>query len=224
MPIAKQKLILLSLVAGVALILFMWFGNPSILSYLIKEDGVIENLSAIFFAAGFIIALISFFNNEHIVAPITWAILCLIFLGEEVSWFQRLFNYSVPLIEQVNAQHEFNFHNLTVFHGGALIGEDVKLNSFFKSQNLFRIGFFGYFLIIPILHINPILAEFFKKKGYIKADSYFTIVLFIVFTLSLLLAVIAPLTVKHALNETREMLYAFFIMLYILFYIQKKEP
>ena len=43
---------------------------------------------------------------------IVWLVLCVLFLGEEVSWFQRVFGYSVPAVEAINSQGEFNLHNI----------------------------------------------------------------------------------------------------------------
>lgn len=91
---------------------------------------------------------------------IVWVVLLILFLGEETSWFQRIFNYSVPSIEGMNAQEEFNFHNLDIFQGGSLLDSDAGWRTLLKSQNLFRLGFFGYFLFLPLL----LYIDRFKKS------------------------------------------------------------
>ena len=139
----------ISLLFGSVSLLFIWFGDMSIVSALTKEDGVAETLSAVFYLMGMLLAVLAIFKNDRVFLPIVWAILCFIFLGEETSWFQRVFDYSVPSIENINAQNEFNLHNLNVFQGGSLMDTPFALSNLMKSQNLFRIGFFGYFLLIP---------------------------------------------------------------------------
>jgi hypothetical protein len=160
-------------------IFYIRYGDLENASFLTKEDGVVEYLSALFYLLGFFVSLISISRNEHVLLPILWAVLCLLFLGEETSWFQRVFHYSVPFIEQRNAQDEFNIHNLKIFEGGHLtdiMGEfDRKklLNVLLGSQTLFQIGFFGYFVIIPLLlHISKI-NMLMSSIGYKKTDTSF---------------------------------------------------
>lgn len=220
----KSLLILISSLFGLVSTLFVWFGETSVVSVLTREDGIVESLSAIFYLIAMVFGSISIFKADRVYLPIIWTILCFIFLGEETSWFQRIFDYSVPSIEQVNAQNEFNLHNLNVFHGGNLTDSPLTLDSLLKSQNLFRLGFFGYFLAAPFLLHIPIFRETSSKMGYKKPDSGFTLVLLLVFVLSFLLALFSPVDTKRLLAETREMLYAFFIMLYVFAYMLPNKP
>jgi len=204
--------------------MLIWLGEQSYVYQITREDGFVENLTAIFYLLGFILALRSVFKNKQFLFPFIWAVLCFMFLGEETSWFQRIFNYSVPAIENVNAQNEFNLHNLDVFKGDKLFvdGQINRLGvlNFLKStQNLFRIGFFGYFIGLPILLYVPRIKRFLLKKGFPKTDLKFIAIILIVFGLSFILAIYAPFDRKMAFAETREMLYAFFIFIYILFFI-----
>ena len=217
--IIKRIHIPIAFLFGIFSILFIWFGEADNVSVLIKEDGVVENLSAIFYMAGFIVCLISIFKVERKLLPIIWAVLCFVFLGEETSWFQRIFHYSVPEVEKINVQNEFNFHNLIIFHGGHLTSPSIGLSDFIKAQNLFRFGFFSYFLATPLMMYIPIFKRLMSKVGYNKPDTGFTLVLLFVFALSFILALFSPANVKSALAETREMLYAFFIMLYVINYV-----
>jgi hypothetical protein len=221
--IKNSSLILISSVFGFASILFVWFGESGLVSILTREDGVVENLSAIFYMVAIAFGFVSIFLSDRVYLPIIWTLLCLIFLGEETSWFQRVFDYSVPSIEQVNAQHEFNLHNLNVFQGGKLVHSPLRLSSILKSQNLFRVGFFGYFLVVPFLLYIPKIKGLMSKIGYKKPDTGFALVLLIVFSLSFMLSLFSPVDVKKSLAETREMLYAFFIMLYIFAFVRPNQ-
>ena len=51
---------------------------------------------------------------------ICWAGLMFVFMGEEISWGQRMFNWSTPdALKEVNIQDETNIHNIeNTFMGG----------------------------------------------------------------------------------------------------------
>jgi uncharacterized membrane protein len=221
-----NKGIFFSFLFGLSFVLYVWFGNEIRVDLLTQEDGLVEYLSAIFYLIGMILAINSIFKNKKlIVFSIIWAVLCFVFLGEETSWFQRILNYSVPAIEQMNAQKEFNLHNLEleIFKGDRLF-VDGKLTrtgviNFFKStQNIFRLGFFGFFIVLPLLTHNGKIRNILVKWGYIKPSSKFILLMMVVLILSFVLAVLLPEKIKMAMAETREMLYAFYIFLYIWMY------
>ena len=208
----------------VGILLCTLFLNDRILSELIKENGLVESAGVVFyFFALFILVRVSLKRKEKLF-PITWALLCVIFIGEETSWFQHYFNYEVPAIEQINVQNEFNIHNLEIFQGGKLTGSEVNwAEAFLKSQNLFRVGFFGYFLILPLLSRNRIVNALLERFDYRKPGSLFLSSLTIVFVVSFIFVPEASSITKKALAETREMLYAFYILLYVIFYIRPKN-
>ena len=215
-------LILLTL--GVVPLALAWFGDVDVMAVLTKEDGVVEILSAVFYFLSFLISCIAISRNKPTFLPILWAVLSFLFLGEETSWFQRVFNYSVPAIEAVNAQHEFNLHNLTIFQGGALTDSSIEFSTFLKSQNLFRLGFFGYFLVIPsFLYFLPSYKALVTAIGYRQPQPVFTVGLFCIFAFSFMLALFSSPNVKHILAETREMLYAYFILVYVIAYLEPKK-
>lgn len=230
----KRKLaIIFSFLFGLSFILYIFFGNEINVDKITQEDELVEYLSALFYLIGMILAAISIFKNKNlIVFSIIWTILCFLFLGEETSWFQRILNYSVPAVEQMNAQKEFNFHNLEIeifksehlFVDGKLNKEGV-LNFFKSVQNIFRIGFFGYFLFLPILTLNKKIKILLGKLGYVKPSFAFIFSMMSVLILSFILAVLLPEKIKMAMAETREMLYAMYISLYIwiYYYSSKKQ-
>jgi hypothetical protein len=215
---------------GLISILFIWLGKQEYVYKITREDGFIENLTAIFYLVGFVVGLITIIklkkHRKSLLFPIIWTFLCFVFLGEETSWFQRLFNYSVPGVENVNAQNEFNFHNLAIFKGEDLfvdgkLSKEGVINFLKSTQNIFRIGFFSYFVLFPLLMLfSKKLNKLFTKIGYIKPHNYFVVGVLFVFGCSFVFAIISPLDKKMALAETREMLYAFFILMYVWLYIR----
>ena len=140
-----------------------------------------------------------------------------------MSWFQRYLDYSVPVVENINAQSEFNIHNLNMMQGGQLIDEQghfqVNFQKIFTSQSLFRMGLFVYFLILPITFLNRNAKSFMVRIGYPNPPALFIIAMWATIALSFIFASFSNLPIKNALAETREMLYAFFIFLYVFTFV-----
>jgi len=57
------------------------------------------------------------------------------------------------------------------------------------------------------------------KIQYKKPSSVYRLIIFFVFSIAFALSIYFPYIRKMAIAETREMLYAFFIMFYAIFYI-----
>lgn len=231
----RQKwLILVFLIFGLAWLSFLRLGDLSYVLKISKEDGLVEYTTALFFLIGFIVGVYSIYLRKKlsapIVIPVIWTILCFLFLGEETSWFQRIFNYSIYAVEVVSHQGEFNLHNLGVFNEGGFIADGkIKRMSIterlISSQNIFRMGFFGYFIIIPILWFistNKIKSGL-SRIGYIKPSNAVLAIMLIVFVFSFALVLISPIEFKSPIAESREMLYALFIMIYMIIYIRPNE-
>ena len=115
----------LQVLLSVAALLFfsVWVkGNAPLLHVWVVEDGPVESLSAIFFGissiAFLIIAVRSDFlrsKNYGLRYPmvLAWAFLMFVFMGEEISWGQRIFDFGTPeALMEINHQHEFNIHNI----------------------------------------------------------------------------------------------------------------
>lgn len=211
-------LYIMAFLFGIACITAIWLGNPKDISILTQEDGVIENLSAIFYFLGIICCLVAIFKRKFVMFSCLWLFLCVFFLGEETSWFQRYLDFSIPAVENINSQSEFNIHNLNMMQGGQLIDEQgrfqVNIQKIFTSQSLFRMGLFIYFLILPITFLNRNAKSFMVRIGYPNPPALFIIAMWATIILSFIFALFSSLQIKSALAETREMLYAFFIFLY----------
>jgi len=93
---------------------------------LTPEDGVVEYLTSIFaFAAGFLTIKLALTSMKHPAAAASYikclflfAVGCIFFAGEEISWGQRLFGIETesvsPWLAETNRQGELNLHNLKV--------------------------------------------------------------------------------------------------------------
>jgi len=213
-------------VLSITACLAVWLGDQRYIGALTAEDGVVESLSAVFYFFGLAVCiwrLLGKWGNIKLWLVI-WAFLCLAFLGEETSWFQRIIGYSTPeFLESMSAQEEVNIHNLRFLQGGkwtdGLSSGRFDVKMLLGSQNLFRIGFACYFLLIPLLlywgrprFLTVLLIE---KLKYPVPKASFVISLWTTLSLSFFLAFHSTEPAKASVAETREMLYAFFILFYL---------
>lgn len=117
--------IVLQFLLSIAALLFfsVWvkYDAPSLHTWLV-EDGPIETLSAVFFgisSLGFlvVIARSSFLRTKtyglRYPMVLAWALLMFVFMGEEISWGQRILGFGTPeVLMAINHQQEFNLHNI----------------------------------------------------------------------------------------------------------------
>jgi len=122
--------IIISILVIIIFILYAEYDRHS-LSMLSREDGPIENLSAVFFGISCVCFIIFIIRSEFLkitnnrllyIFPICWAVLMFVFMGEEVSWGQRIFNLNTfQWLGKHNLQNELNVHNIEfvdTFMGG----------------------------------------------------------------------------------------------------------
>jgi len=209
-------------ITGITVFIAVSLLDEALVSFLTQEDGIVETFSAAFYVIGCFICLVYMGQKKqvHRFWLIFWCVFCFLCFGEEISWFQRIFKYDNPVFaEGVNQQNEFNLHNLFFLHGGKWIDAfhsgkfNIKL--LFSSQNLFRAGFFFYFLVIPLVLKTGRLTFFQKKWRYPVPNNAFIIATWMVLGFSFVLSTFSSGPLKTSLAETRELFYAFFIMLYL---------
>jgi len=116
----------------------------------VTEDGLIEWLATIGFAAGSVVCfrrVLRLTGKRPIPFIGVTAMLGLMFLfcaGEEISWGQRILGVeSTEWFRANNAQEEMNFHNITI--------GDVKLNKLIFSKGV-AVGMAVYFLVLIPLY------------------------------------------------------------------------
>ncbi len=87
-----------------------------------NEDDVIESITAILFlvsAVGFFIVMAKseFLKQKGTksayLMTLAWALLMVVFAGEEISWGQKILMFETPeSLKEINQQEEFNIHNI----------------------------------------------------------------------------------------------------------------
>ena len=108
-----RPVLLLALMYGV--IAFLPFG---IFGWLQNEDGLMEWGSV----ALLILSAINAFrlqkqsrNRWEQMGWLLFFVLCCLFIGEEISWGERLHGAGIDAIRSINTQGETNLHNIAVF-------------------------------------------------------------------------------------------------------------
>ena len=203
--------------AGTAILAAVYFGDPEIAWQFAREDGAVENLTALAYLFGMLACVWAIYTGRHVRMAIVWLVLCFVFLGEEVSWFQRILGYSVPAVEAINAQGEFNLHNLG--DGAPFLSETGQFSFAFEkllySQNLYRAGFFVFFLIIPVaVLVSSRVRAFMNWWHYLRPSNSFLLAVWSVITISFVLTAISPELTRNSIAEFREFYWAFAIFLY----------
>jgi len=136
---------------------------------LTREDQFVEYVGAALFlmasVAFFLLykrsRQISMFTKISFRGNIFYLLLGLAFLFvclEEISWGQRLIGFQTPEgIRDINAQSEFNLHNLNIFHGATESGERKGFwGLLLNMDRLFAIFWLSYCCLIPVLcRISP---------------------------------------------------------------------
>jgi len=193
------------------------------------EDGVVEYLSVVFWGVGLIFSIILTIKKKNKLIAFVFLFVCFIWIGEEISWGQRIFNIETPeLIANANKQSELNFHNLYILCGGSTWRHFFKTGEFdyrqiIGPQNLFRICFFIFFAFFPLMTKINSGAKILLRIGYYKPEKHFTLFVlsFVLFTFFIIIG--KTVDFFHDISEIREMSYALFIAMYLfgMFYSEK---
>ncbi|MGI9455619.1 MAG: hypothetical protein ACR2NU_03610 [Aeoliella sp.] len=182
---------------------------------LTREDGIVENISAAAFlaSAGVCAFVLSTRTSRHRFYLMLWLFLSVIFFGEEISWGQRVIDYSTPEFLSSNFQNEANFHNLPFWTPKVIRGPSDLLT----SQGLFYLGFFTYFCVLPFLQRLGPFQKILDRVSFPTTPIVLLIFLWIPILLSFGLASgISYGPLRDAIAETREMCFALAVLSYIL--------
>ena len=108
----------------VVLYTIIWWLPFGIFGWLQNEDGLMEWGSV----ALLILSAINAFRLQKQTQQrwdrIGWLllfILCCLFIGEEISWGERLHGAGIDAIRSINTQGETNLHNIAIFQGKGLL-------------------------------------------------------------------------------------------------------
>ena len=163
---------ILSILICLTALSFSYAANLDLHFYqpLLREDGWLENLSAICLVLGSVLLFASAKMAPNWIARGCCFLggLALVFgAGEEISWMQRVFDFETPeRVRQVNAQSELNLHNMHWFRVSVLINElplllcVISLAAFFAGRR----SLFGIRLPTPPLVFALLLALMYGRS------------------------------------------------------------
>ncbi len=101
-----------------------FFIGISWFDWLKSEDGPLEWMQFIEYALSSLLAFLIFLRQKNKdVNTFIWlliAFLSFLIAGEEISWGERIFGFSIESITDLSIQDETNFHNLPFFHNYVL--------------------------------------------------------------------------------------------------------
>ena len=157
-------------------------GDPWTYSSLTREDGLVENLTAVaFFLAGLLLFAAApaersgFRRGIYMLGGLVMTFVC----GEEISWGQRIFGFATPdFLMDVNNQGEFNVHNISrriylvrLRQNGALLLCMVTGTAFLCRQD----RLFG----IPLPSV-PLVSGFLVSLSHGRTDILTFVFMFVV--------------------------------------------
>ncbi len=204
-----------------------------------REDGPFETFGAVCFLISCLIFAIIYTRDRtgnHIFSLTTkrnvfFLLLAIAFFfafGEEISWGQRMFRFATPeLIEQINMQHEFNIHNISIFHGSDVTGRRKLLN----MDRAFTAFWFLYCVAIPVsvrfhqglakrlsrlnVPLVPMGLGLFFPANYLLSK--------VVVSEALGSSFAAAEHFNHITVEVKESLFAFLFMLVAFYFFQRSK-
>ena len=148
------------------------------LLFMTKEDGIVEYAAVICYlvSAGIILSLFFItksserrylFGLRRNIIFLLFGILFIIFAGEEISWGQRILNFTTPEYwSLLNRQGELTLHNLNFWEAldtsGNLKHGAIRL---FSSVALYTYFWFALCVIIPIMSSFWLKAKQFLKEA-----------------------------------------------------------
>ena len=163
--------VLFLLVIATAVLVFaqdITVGNRTLYKWLLREDGVVEQLTAIFLALAALFSLIAAFRVPE---TLRWARAFLLLFSafstlmalEEVSWGQRVFKIeSTAFFQQHSDQKEINFHNVVqhyLEHNGYAMTQTRKITA---------IVLLADGVVLPVLNLYAPLRSFSGHAGWLS--------------------------------------------------------
>ena len=183
-----------------------------------REDGVVEYIgAALFFLASVLYFLL--YKNSRLHSNLDWLpvkgnvfyfllAVAFLFVGmEEISWGQLIFGFETPgSIREMNAQSEFNFHNLDVFHGKTDSGEEKSFLALLLNMNrLFSIFWFSYCFLVPLVYRFSSFGRAFLKQLMMPIVPMSLGLVFVAnYAANKVLELVISAEVHHSITEVKE--------------------
>jgi hypothetical protein len=230
-------------VSIILLFLLISYGSFFLLSdekvvLLVREDGPVEVMGAIFFLGCSLLFIWLFIQSKHgndfhffrTRKNFFWLILGLLFFfafGEEISWGQRIFHYSTPeIIRDSNIQEELNIHNLKIFHGLDSSGQRKSfVELFLNIDRLFSVFWLLFCLLCPLLaKRSSRISSWFERINLPLVPLWLGIFFLLNYLLSKILELFFTQNIMlSAITEIKETNFALLFFLVSWWFLQKEK-
>jgi len=235
-----KNILLLSMAYGVVIVTYLCLLNidKSLFFQLTREDGLVEIAGAGFFFASSLAFLFLYINsiNSHnlffgkvLKRNVYFVLLALLFFvcfGEEISWGQRIFELKTPqILQTLNAQEEFNLHNLWLFHAKNPDGSKKSFMALMLNMSrLFSLFWLVFCVLIPALNYFSAKTKLFLKYVGIPISPMWIGSLFVLNYIAFHVAIIdLDGKIIGSLNELKETNYAAAFFVLSIYFIAKQR-
>lgn len=154
----KLYIIVIAFATGLSYSVYYFF-DPETVAHMGDEDRFFEWATAISLFLAFAICVYLFIKTKNIFY-ILLSVLFFFGAGEEISWGQRIIGFRTPeLMEEINVQKEFSFHNIEIFNTADFQHREKEgLARLLEVNFLFRLFIIGYGIVLPffVYHVKLI--------------------------------------------------------------------
>ncbi len=139
--------------------------SDKIMEMLGVENGVYENLTAVFFFIASIFMFLVYISNKKLLL-LFLSILFFVGCAEEINWGQKIFYFHTPeFMNSINVQHQFSIHNIEIFNGENFRHEKKSgLSRLLEIGVLFKMFCIVWGVIVPIMAFHVSFASTIFKK------------------------------------------------------------
>ena len=201
---------------------------------LTNEDGIFENLGAIYFlVCSLLFGFAIFYSRQKktgkfLKKNIFYLLLGIVFFVafmEEISWGQRVLDLKTPEnLAELNVQKEINIHNLKWFHGNDESGQEKDFwHKLTNLDRLFTLFSLTFCFVIPFAYRYNSRIRVFLEKVKLPIVSMFLGFLFVINYLVSKFLEWSLSDLGHAVTEIKEANVAFLFMWVALFEISKMK-
>ena len=168
-------------------------------------------------------------SNTFIITNIFFLLLGCAFLFaflEEISWGQRIFNFSTPqFLQGINQQNELNLHNLESFHG---ITESGERKSFWalliNFDRIFSLFWLSFCCLLPLLYkLHSQTKRTLDRFNFPIVPLFLGFFFIINYLLSKMFEFQIDSTLTHSLVEIKESGFAFLFFLVGIWFIKSSK-
>lgn len=191
--------------------------DESKIRFLTKEDGIIESIGALWYLfASFILIFLYYrdktgynilgIKSKRNIFYLLLGLLLFVAFGEEISWGQRIFNFeTAENIKEINAQGEFNIHNLKFLHGDDEYGNPKKgIQYWLTAGTLFFLFWVIYCVVLPILSkLSKGISNFLKNLSIPIVPLWLSVMFVLNYFLSRIVGALGDMN-THAIVEIKE--------------------